>query len=176
MDAPKSLLVQTLTAATLSYPSIHVDQCISCLAYTLKHAEFRDVCVSDNPAFGCAIEADRAGHHHVTLVLILPADLYETTDDAIQEFVHTLIDADPNIDDLARELGDSLLDVASVCFDPVNGRCRIHHPQDVLKTSDEYDAPQHFFIPAGSDTAVPADECPESLRMAPFALANVVNA
>ena len=174
MDVPKSLLVQTLTAATNSFPIDHIENCIGCLAYTLEHAKFRNVCVSDNDAFGCALEADRGDHHHVTLVLILPVDLYETTDDELQAFVQVLIESDDHIDDLVRALNGSLLDVASICFDPINGRCRIHHPQDILHACDDHDKPVHFFIPAGTDTAVPADECPVELQMAPLALANMV--
>ena len=176
MGIPTSLLVQTLTAATLSYPSGHVDNCVGALGFTLGHAGFSNVEVSENPVFGVALEANRGDQHHVTLVLILPADLYETTDDDIQSFVQMFIESDDHIDDLVHELDGALLDIASVCFDPVNGRCRIHHPQDVLHTCDTHDPGVHFFIPAGADEPIPADECPEELRQAPFALSNVVNA
>lgn len=176
MTMPTSLLVQTLTAATNSFPIDHIESCVGCLGFTLKHAGFKNVCVSDVDAFGCALECDRDNQHHVTIVLILPADLYETTDDDIQAFAQTLIEADDNLDDLIRELDGASLDVASVCFDPINGRCRIHHPQDILHTCGSHDVPVHFFIPAGADEPIPADKCPESLLKAPFALANVVNA
>lgn len=176
MDIPTSLLVQTLTAATLSYPSAHVDNCVGALGFTLGHAGFSNVEVSENPQFGVALECDRDAQHHIVLVLILSPELYETTDDAIQELAHTLIESDDHLDDLARALDGALLDIASVCFDPVNGRCRIHHPQDLLETGAVHDNPVHFFIPAGADVPIPANECPENLRMAPYALASVIGA
>lgn len=174
MTNPTSLLVQTLTAATLSYPAPHVDICMGFLCRTLDAAGFEHAAVSDNPAFGIAVECDRFEHHHVVLALILSPDAYEMTQDDISDFAHAILDADEHLDDLKRELGDSVLDVASVCLDPVQARCRIHHPQDILETCQLHEQPVHFFIPAGGDTPVPAEDWDDKTMGSPFALGHIL--
>ena len=169
-----SLLVQTLTAATNSFPIDHIESCVGCLGFTLKHAGFENVHVSDVDAFGCALECDRDNQHHVVLATILPADLYELTDSELQDIVQTLIENDDHLDDLVRALDGAVLDVASVCFDPINGRCRIHHPQDVLHTGAIDHERVHFFIPAGGDTPVPAEDWDDDVMGSPLALSRVL--
>lgn len=171
-----SLLVQTLTAATQSYPAPHVDICLSFLCQALGHAGFEHAAVSDNPAFGIAVECDRFEHHHVIPVLILSPDAYEMTQDDISDFAHAILDADEHLDDLKRELGDSVLDIASVSLDPVQARCRIHHPQDILETCQLHEQPVHFFIPAGGDTPVPAEDWDDDVMGSPLALSHVMAA
>ncbi|MBO7674790.1 MAG: hypothetical protein J6S63_07250 [Atopobiaceae bacterium] len=176
MGAPKSLLVQSLTAATDSYPEPYASFCMNALGFTLERAGFSNVELSENPEFGHAIECDHGPDHHVTLVLILSPDAYETSTEEVEAYARLLMDADDHLGDLVAALNGAVLDVASVCLDVVGGRCRIHHPKDLLGTSVDHYPCQHFFIPAGTDTVIPAEEATPDVMRSPFAIASVLSA
>lgn len=170
-------LVRTIDCATSSFLPEHVHTCLSMLAHTLEAAGFEHVNATAERALGHALECDRDGVHHVVLPLILTPDRYDLNAMDLESLVSGLLEAsDADDSDIADAIASAALDVASVCLDVIEGRCRIHHSQDVLHEHQLAYEPQHFFIPAESTEPVDAAVCPPELMRSPLALSQLVGA
>lgn len=174
-------LITVLTANLDAWPTKHANTCADLLAHTLLNADFTDVRRADR-LHPNAVLAAQAGHTHLVMPLVLAPSDYEMTMGELEDYVEKLLVADeePELvrdDEIRASIGDCVLDVASVCLDPLQGRCRIHHVRDVLHEHDHTGAePVHFFIPAESDTPVDAAVATPEMMQAPLAMARLVSA